>query len=204
MIIAGLTGSIATGKSTVGAMFRSLGVPVYEADALVHEIYAGPQAAVIEAAFPGTLIGGAIDRQKLASYVLDDGAALTKLENIIHPLVRAKFTTLAEGHAKQNAPHIIFDIPLLLEHGLAQAREHYAIDKVIVTYCDPATQKSRAMARDGMTEDKFNAILAKQLPQDNKRALADFELDTTLSLEKTRAKVEYILQTLIQTKLSTP
>lgn len=197
MIIAGLTGSIATGKSTVGQMFQAFNIPVYEADHIVHDIYTGPLASQIEEVFPGTLINGQIDRTKLGKYVLGDTKMLEKLERLIHPLVRQKFAEIAKNHRQSGTDLIIFDIPLLLEKGVEKARELYAIDKIIVTFCAPEAQQQRALARPHMSQPKLDNILAQQMPQDQKRALADFTLDTGKSLDTTRIEVKAIVDILL-------
>lgn len=197
MIIAGLTGSIATGKTTVGKMFQAFGTPVYEADHMVHEIYTGPMATKIEDVFPGTLVDGQIDRTKLGASVLGDGKKLAQLEQLIHPLVRQKFAEIADKHRENGTNLIIFDIPLLLEKGVEKARALYAIDKIIVTFCAPEIQQERALARPQMSQSKFENILAHQMPQAQKCALADFTLDTGKSLDTTRTEVETILNILL-------
>lgn len=194
MIIAGLTGSIATGKSTVGKMFQAFDIPVYEADLMVHEIYAGPLAVKIENVFPGTLVNGQIDRAKLGAYVLGNSEQLARLERLIHPLVRQKFAEIAEKHRQCNSDIIVFDIPLLLEKGVDDARKLYEIDKIIVTFCAPEIQQKRALARRQMSQSKLEDILAQQMPQDQKRALADFTLNTGKSLDVTRTEVEAIIK----------
>lgn len=196
MIIAGLTGSIATGKSTVGKMFQALNIPVYEADDIVHDIYTGPMAHQIEDIFPGTLVNGQIDRTKLGAYVLGNAKKLKLLEQLIHPLVRQKFADIAQKHRQSGAGLVIFDIPLLLEKGVENARKRYDIDKIIVTFCTPKIQQQRALARPNMSQSKLKEILTRQMPQAQKRALADFTLNTGKSLDTTRTEVEAILNIL--------
>lgn len=195
MIIAGLTGSIATGKSTVGQMFADHGVPVYEADQLVHQLYAGPEAANIDAAFPGTLQDGKIDRQKLGHYVIGNADNIKRLEKLVHPLIRQKFATIATDHRHDKTKLVIFDIPLLLEQG-ETPRQTYTLDKIIVTYCSDETQHQRALARPNMTEEKFQILRAKQMPQAEKCQLADFTLNTDQPLETTRSEVEHLIHLL--------
>jgi dephospho-CoA kinase len=188
MITLGLTGSIGMGKSTVARMFADEGVPVFDADAVVHRLQgpAGDLVAAIEAAFPGTTDAGGVNRSTLAERVLAEPAALRQLEALIHPAVaRAREAFLAE-HA--GAPLVVLDIPLLFEKGLAAS-----VDKVAVVSADPEVQRVRTLARPGMTAEKYLRILAHQLPDPVKRAQADFVIPTDGSLEETRASVRRIL-----------
>ena len=193
MLVVGLTGSIAMGKSTVAAMFRDLGAPVFDADAAVHEIYRGPVAAEVEAAFPGVCVNGVVDRQLLGARVLSDGAAMKRLEAIVHPAVgqaRARF--LAQAQAS-GAPAALLDVPLLFETG-GDAR----VDRIVVVSADPDTQRARALARPGMDVARFEALLARQTPDGDKRARAHFVIDTGLPLEATRQQVEAVWRALGQ------
>jgi dephospho-CoA kinase len=188
MFILGLTGSLGMGKSTTAAMFAEAGVPVHDADAAVHRLYEGEAVASIEAAFPGTTDGGKVDREKLGQRVLGDAAAIKKLERIVHPLVRqAEERFLAEAE-RSGAPVAVLDIPLLFETG-AQAR----CDAVAVVSAPAELQRARAFERPGMTEAKFQAILAKQMSDAEKRARADFVVDTGQGFEHARAQVRDIL-----------
>jgi dephospho-CoA kinase len=188
MFILGLTGSLGMGKSTTAAMFAEAGVPVHDADAAVHRLYEGEAVASIEAAFPGTTDGGKVDREKLGQRVLGDAAAIKKLEQIVHPLVRqAEERFLAEAE-RSGAPVAVLDIPLLFETG-AQAR----CDAVAVVSAPAELQRARAFERPGMTEAKFQAILAKQMSDAEKRARADFVVDTGQGFEHARAQVRDIL-----------
>jgi dephospho-CoA kinase len=188
MFALGLTGSIGMGKSTTAAMFAEEGVPVHDADAAVHRLYDGEAVAAIEAAFPGVAAGGKVDREKLGRRVLGDAAAMTRLEQIVHPLVRqAEERFLADARQK-GAKVVVLDIPLLFETG-AEKR----CDAVVVVSAPPETQRTRALERAGMTEQKFQAILAKQMPDVEKRARADFVVETGHGLEAARAQVRDIL-----------
>jgi dephospho-CoA kinase len=188
MFILGLTGSLGMGKSTTARFFAEEGVPVHDADAVVHRLYDGQAAAAIEAAFPGTTASGKVDRDKLAARVLGDSAALKRLEAIVHPLVQeAERRLLAEAEARGEKVAVL-DIPLLFETG-GEKR----VDAVVVVSAPPDVQRSRALERPGMTVDKLDAILAKQMPDDEKRRRADFVVDTSRGFEAARADVRAIL-----------
>lgn len=192
MIVLGLTGSIGMGKSTTARMFAEAGVPVHDSDETVHRLYAGKAAPLIEAAFSGVASGGAIDRTKLSRRVLGDAAALKRLEEIIHPLVRADADAFVASHRAAGAPLIVLDIPLLFETG-GQAR----VDKIAVVSAPADVQRRRVMARPGMTAQKFESILARQVPDADKRAQADFVIDTGLGLNSARLQVNEIVASLI-------
>jgi dephospho-CoA kinase len=188
MFILGLTGSLGMGKSTAARFFAEQGVPVHDADAVVHRLYEGEAAAAIEAAFPGTTAGGKVDRDKLAARVLSDGAALKRLEAIVHPLVQeTERRLLAEAEARGEKVAVL-DIPLLFETG-GESR----VDAVVVVSAPPEVQRSRVLERPGMTVEKLEAILAKQMPDDEKRRRADFVVDTSRGFEAARAEVRAIL-----------
>jgi dephospho-CoA kinase len=188
MFILGLTGSLGMGKSTTARFFAEEGIPVHDADAVVHRLYDGEAAAAIEAAFPGTTVGGRVDRDKLAARVLADAAALKRLETIVHPLVQeAERRLLAEAQARGEKVAVL-DIPLLFETG-GQDR----VDAVVVVSAPPEVQRSRALERPGMTVDKLDAILAKQMPDQEKQRRADFVVDTSRGFEAARAQVRAIL-----------
>ncbi len=188
MFILGLTGSLAMGKSATAKMFAEEGVPVHDADAAVHRLYEGEAVAVIEAAFPGTTSAGQVDRDKLGRRVLGDAAALKRLEAIVHPLVRkAEERFLAESE-RNGASVAVLDIPLLFET-VAEKR----CDAVVVVSAPAEVQHARALERPGMTEAKFQAILGKQMPDADKRARADFIVDSGQGLEHARAQVRDIL-----------
>lgn len=189
--ILGLTGSIGMGKSAVAAMFEALGVPVFDADAEVHRLQ-GPKGAllpVIEAAFPGTTGPQGVDRAGLGAAVFGDAQALARLEAIVHPAVgEARAAFLAANAA---APLIVFDIPLLFEKG-----GNAAVDAVAVVSAPPAVQRARVLARPGMTTEKFERILALQVPDADKRARADYVIDTGTTLDETRKQVAALVATL--------
>lgn len=188
MIVLGLTGSIGMGKSTAAKMFAEAGVPVHDSDEAVHRLYAGKAAPLVEAAFPGTVVGGTVDRALLAKRVLGNAAALKELEAIVHPLVRADADAFVERHRAEKAPLVVLDIPLLFETG-GRGR----VDKVAVVSAPADRQRERVLARPGMSEAKLAAILAKQTPDAEKRAQADFVIDTSGGFDVTRAAVERIV-----------
>ncbi|WBY16943.1 dephospho-CoA kinase [Erythrobacteraceae bacterium WH01K] len=190
-LIIGLTGSIGMGKSTVAAMFEDLGAPVFDADAEVR-ILQGPGGALlpaIEAAFPGTTGPGGVDRDALGTLVFGDAEKLAQLELLVHPAVAAIRADFMEDHA--DAKVVVFDIPLLFEKGGFEA-----VDHVVVVSAPAEAQRSRVLARPGMTEDKFAKILALQVPDAQKRERADTVIDTGQSLDATRADVAALLETL--------
>jgi len=185
----GLTGSIGMGKSTVAGMLRDLGVPVFDADAAVHELQ-GPDGALlpqIEAAFPGSTGPGGVDRPKLGAMVFGDPARLAQLEAIVHPAVAEVRRAFLRDHADQ--PLVVLDIPLLFEKGGAPG-----IDAVAVVSAPAEVQRARVLARPGMTAEKFTQILALQVPDAEKRARADFVIDTGADLATTRAEVERLVR----------
>ncbi len=187
-IILGLTGSIGMGKSTVAAMFTDLGVPVFDADAIVHRLQ-GPGGALvpaIEAAFPGATGPEGVRRAELGARVFGDSSALTRLEGIVHPAVADLRQEFMIEHG--GAPLVVFDIPLLFEKG-----GHELVDRVVVVSAPPAVQRARVLDRPGMTPEKFAQILALQVPDVEKRARADHVIDTGTTLESTRAQVAALL-----------
>jgi dephospho-CoA kinase len=184
MTVAGLTGSIAMGKSTVGAMFAELGVPTFDSDHAVRDFYAGEGATAIEAAFPGVVVSGQVDRERLGSQVLGDAEALLRLEGLVHPAVaqaRTEFIRRAEAAGRRL---VIVDVPLLFETG-----GEASVDLVIVVSAPATVQRTRALARAGMTEAKLEAILSRQTPDAEKKRRAHFVIDTRGRLELTRAVV---------------
>ena len=188
MFILGLTGSLGMGKSTTARFFAEEGVPVHDADAVVHRLYEGEAASAIEAAFPGTTTGGKVDRDKVAARVLGDAAALRRLEHIVHPLVQAaEGRMLAEAEARGEKVALL-DIPLLFETGGDKR-----VDAVVVVSAPPEVQRSRVLERAGMTPEKLEAILARQMPDAEKRRRADFVVDTGRGFEAARAQVRAIL-----------
>jgi dephospho-CoA kinase len=188
MFVLGLTGSLGMGKSATAKMFAEEGVPVHDADAAVHDLYEYAAAPLIEAAFPGTTTAGKVDRDKLAQTVLGDSAALEKLEAIVHPLVRRAEQAFLDEAARKGARVAVLDIPLLFETG-GDGR----CDAVVVVSAPPEIQRARAFERPGMTEQKFAAILAKQMPDADKRARADFVVDTSRGFDAARTQVRDIL-----------
>ena len=189
----GLTGSIAMGKSTVAQMFRDLGAPVFDADAAVHEIYRGPLAAQVEAAFPGVCVGGVVDRQRLGARVLGDAAAMKRLEGLVHPAVGEARAAFLEKARADGARAALLDVPLLFETG-GDAK----VDRIVVVSAPAETQRARALARPGMDVARFEALLARQTPDVDKRARAHFVIDTGLPLEATRRQVEAVWDALRQ------
>jgi dephospho-CoA kinase len=194
MFILGLTGSVGMGKSVTAKFFAEEGVPVHDADAAVHRLYEGNAVAPIEAAFPGTTADGKVDRVKLGNRVLGDPAALLSLERIVHPLVRRQEERFLAEAEKGGAPIAVLDIPLLFETG-GQKR----CDAVVVVSAPAEVQRERVMARPGMTAEKFAAILAKQMPDAEKRAKADFIVDSSKGFEAAQQQVRDILAS-IRTK----
>lgn len=194
MILLGLTGSIGMGKSTTTAMFADLGAVVWNADDAVHRLYAPGGAAVepVGAAFPGVVVDGAVDRVRLAEALGRDETAFQRLEAIVHPLVaQGRAGDLAAARA-MGVRLAVLDIPLLFETG---GDAH--VDAVVVVTADPEIQAERVLARRGMTRDRFEAILARQLPDAEKRARADFVIDTGHGLEPARAEVAAVVQTVL-------
>ena len=189
MLILGLTGSLAMGKSATAKMFAEEGVPVHDADAVVHRLYEGEATPAIEAAFPGTTAGGKVDREKLGKYVLGDAAAIKRLEQIVHPLVHAATQRFVAQAEASGAPVAVVDVPLLFETGGDKR-----CDAVVVVSAPADLQRRRAFERPGMTEEKLAAILAKQMPDAEKRARADFVVDTSQGFDAARAQVRDILK----------
>jgi dephospho-CoA kinase len=189
MLILGLTGSIGMGKSTTAKLFAEAGVPVYDADAAVHEIYEGEAAPAIEAAFPGTTVGGKVDRNRLSGRVVHDPAAMKQLEQIVHPMLGASRQKFLDEAERSGAPVSVVDIPLLFETG-GEKR----VDAVVVVTTTPEIQRERILARDNMTGEKLDAILARQLPDAEKRKRADFVVDTSNGLDPVRERIRDILR----------
>ena len=182
--VIGLTGSIGMGKSETAKLFAGEGVPVFDADAAVHDIYAGEAAAMIEAAFPGTTKNGAVDRTALAACIGTDAGALKRLESLVHPLVTARKREFLARNP--NAPVVVLDIPLLLETG-------EKVDAVVVATAPHAVQRARVLARSGMSQAKFDALLARQLGDAEKRAQAHYLVMTDQGLDHAREQVKMIL-----------
>lgn len=193
MRILGLTGSIGMGKSTTAKLFIEAGVPVYDADAAVHKIYEGEAAPAIEAAFPGTTVDGRVDRAKLSAKVVHDQAAIKQLEQIVHPMLGASRQKFLEEAERSGAPVVVMDIPLLFETG-GEKR----VDAVVVVSTDAATQRERILARGTMTSEALDGILARQLPDAEKRKRADFVVDTSHGLDPVRAAIRDILAEVVK------
>jgi dephospho-CoA kinase len=188
MIILGLTGSIGMGKSTTAKLFAEAGVPVYDADATVHMLYEGEAVPSIEAAFPGTTADGKVDRARLSARVVHDPAAIRRLEGIVHPMLGASRQKFLRDAEQSGAPVAVVDVPLLFETG-GEKR----VDAVVVVTTTPEIQRARILARDNMTAEKLDAILARQLPDAEKRRRADFVVDTSHGLDPVRARIRDIL-----------
>jgi dephospho-CoA kinase len=188
MIVLGLTGSIGMGKSTTAKLFAEAGVPVYDADAAVHRLYEGEAVAAIEAAFPGTTVDGKVDRNKLSAHVVHDTAAIKRLEGIVHPMLSASRERFLRDAEQSGAPVAVVDVPLLFETGGDKR-----VDAVVVVTTTPEIQRQRVLARDNMSVERFDAILARQLPDVEKRQRADFVVDTSHGLDPVRARIRDIL-----------
>jgi dephospho-CoA kinase len=193
MLILGLTGSIGMGKSTTAKLFAEAGVPVYDADAAVHKIYEDEAAPAIEAAFPGTTVDGRVDRNKLSARVVHDPAAMKQLEQIVHPMLGASRRKFLDDAERTGAPVAVVDVPLLFETG-GEKR----VDAVVVVTTSPEVQRERILTRDNMTGEKLDAILARQLPDAEKRKRADFVVDTSHGLEPVRAQIRDILREVVK------
>lgn len=188
MIVLGLTGSVGMGKSTTANMFAAEGVPVFDADAAVHALYAADAAPLIEREFPGSTAKGTVDREKLSAQVVGKPEALSRLEKLIHPLVGKLRTKFMENAKDTGAKAVILDIPLLFETG-----DPSKFHAVIVVSAPAEVQRTRVLARPGMTAEKFEAILKRQTPDSEKRARADFVIDTGNGLDEARRQVREVL-----------
>lgn len=197
MFVIGLTGSIGMGKSTTAEMFLAEGVPVNDADAVVHQLYTAEAVAPIEAAFPGTTADGKVDRVKLAAHLAAHPADFRKLEAIVHPLVREKELQFRRNAEEAGHDMVVLDIPLLFETG-GESR----VDAIVVVSCAPEIQRARVLARPGMTVDKFEMILSRQMPDSEKRQRADYIVDTGEGLEQARAQVRAIIADIRANRLS--
>jgi dephospho-CoA kinase len=191
VFVLGLTGSIGMGKSTTATMFREQGVPVHDSDATVHRLYAGRAAPLVEAAFPGVSVAGVVDRARLGERVIGRPEEMRRLEAIVHPLVWEEEEAFRARAAASRAPVAVLDIPLLFETG-GEGR----VDAIVVVTAAPEVQRSRVLARPGMTEERFAAILARQLPDAQKRRRAHFVVDTGRGLASARRQVSDILRAL--------
>ena len=195
MIVIGLTGSIGMGKTETARMFAREGVPVSESDVIVHRLYDRQGAAVkpVAAAFPGVVADGRIDREKLAKHLGAHPEDFARLEAIVHPLVRAEQEKFLGGARRQGARLAVLDIPLLFETG-----RHRDVGKIVVVSAPADIQRRRVLARPGMTEEKFATILARQLPDSEKRGRADFIVDSDRGLDYAQAQVRHIIDVLSQ------
>jgi dephospho-CoA kinase len=194
MILLGLTGSIGMGKTTTAALFEAEGARVHDSDAAVHALYApgGAAAAPVEAAFPGVTRDGAVDREALARRLSNDPAALRRLERLVHPLVAADRDAFLARARAEGAKVAVLDVPLLFEAGFADA-----VDAVVVASASAAVQRARVMDRPGMTAERLEALMSRQMPDAEKRARADFVVDTGQGLEHARVQVRQILATVL-------
>jgi len=188
MLILGLTGSIGMGKSTTAKLFAEAGVPVYDADAAVHQLYEGEAAPAIEAAFPGTAADGKVDRQKLSARVVHDPVAMKQLEQIVHPMLGASRQKFFDDAEQAGVPVVVIDVPLLFETG-GEKR----VDAVVVVTTSPENQRERVLARGTMDAEKLDSIIARQMPDAEKRNRADFVVDTSHGLDPVRAQIKHIL-----------
>jgi dephospho-CoA kinase len=189
MLIVGLTGSIGMGKSTAAAHLRERGLPVFDADAEVHRLYAGGKAVdPVERAFPGTTANGGIDRAKLSAVLVADPARFRELEAIVHPLVREAERAFLREQAEHGAEIAVLEIPLLFETGANKL-----VDVTIVVSAAPEVQRARMLARPGMSAEKLDRLLARQMPDAKKRAAADFVVDTSVDIESSQAALDAAL-----------
>ncbi len=191
MLIIGLTGSIGMGKSTAAAQFRARGIAVFDADAAVHGLYDGPLAAAINAAFPGTAIAGKVDRAKLSGALVAAPQRFKELEAIVHPRVRALEQAFLQAEFARGAKAAVLEIPLLFESGADTA-----VDATVVVSAPSETQRARVLARPGMTAEKLDALLSRQLPDAEKRRRADFVVDTNGPVQSCHAQVDAIVSKL--------
>ncbi|MGJ4930894.1 dephospho-CoA kinase [Bradyrhizobium sp. HKCCYLS2038] len=193
MRVLGLTGSMGMGKSTTAKLFAEAGVPVYDADATVHHVYSGEAAPAIEAAFPGTTVDGKVDRPKLSAKVVGDPQAIRRLEAIVHPMLRSYHQKFLDDAEQSGVPVAVVDVPLLFETGGDKR-----VDAVVVVSTSPEIQRQRILARGTMTEEALDALLARQMPDAEKRARADFIVDTSHGLDPVRARIRDILDEVVK------
>lgn len=189
MIVIGLTGSIGMGKTTTAALFADEGVPVNDADKVVHDLYRGEAVGPISKAFPEAVVAGVVDRQSLSQNLAKNPANFKILEEIVHPLVRAREEAFLAHHRKRGTPIVVLDIPLLFETA-GEGR----MDKIVVVSCAPEIQRQRVLSRPGMSQEKFDVILSRQIPDGLKRARADYVIDTGHGIDSARAQVRSILR----------
>ena len=193
MRVLGLTGSIGMGKSTTAKLFEEAGVPVYDADATVHKVYEGEAAPAIEAAFPGTTVDGKVDRSRLSAKVVHDPAAIRRLEGIVHPMLRAYHQKFLEEAELSGSAVAVMDVPLLFETGGDKR-----VDAVVVVTTSPELQRERILARGTMTGEALDSLLARQMPDVEKRKRADFVVDTSHGLDPVRAQIRDILEQIVK------
>lgn len=191
MLLIGLTGSIAMGKSTTAAAFAACGIPVFDADRAVHELYRGKAAPLVEAAFPGTTDENGVDRQRLAPIVVGNEEAIRRLEAIVHPMVAEARTAFLDATARAGHRIAVLDVPLLFEGG-----NEGSVDVVVVVSAPEAIQRERILSRPAMTAERMEALLARQLPDEEKRRRAHFVIDTGTSIDVARAQVEALVRSL--------
>ncbi len=191
MLVIGLTGSIGMGKSTAAKQFAANGIPVFDADAQVHDLYEGVAVPLIEEAFPGTTKNGKVDRAVLAAVLMKDKNAITRLEAIVHPLVRQERSAFLTRHARAGADMVVLEIPLLFETG-AESQ----VDVSVVVTAPAQVQRARVLERPGMTEAKLDALLANQMPDADKRERADFVVDTNRTIPETAKEIDRIIESL--------
>ena len=196
MRVLGLTGSIGMGKSTTAKLFAEAGVPVYDADATVHKVYEGEAAPAIEAAFPGTTVDGKVDRSRLSAEVVHDPAAIRRLEGIVHPMLRAYHQKFLEEAELSGSAVAVMDVPLLFETGGDKR-----VDAVVVVTTSPELQRERILARGTMTGEALDSLLARQMPDVEKRKRADFVVDTSHGLDPVRAQIRDILEHVVRMPL---
>lgn len=197
MIIIGLTGSIGMGKTTTAKFFAEEGVPVNDSDAVVHDLYRSDAVEPVGEAFPYAIRDGVVDRQALARQLAANADGFKRLEAIVHPLVRQRESQFLDRESQKGAEMVLLDIPLLFE-----TERQNAVDAIVVVTCDPQIQRERVLARPDMTEEKFELILARQMPDQEKRQKADFLIDTGHGLDTARARVRQIIKSLRAGKLS--
>lgn len=191
MIILGLTGSVGMGKTTTASFFQQAGIPVYDADATVHKLYHGRAVPLIGALLPNVIIDDHVDRQKLSLEILNNPSLLAEIEKIVHPLAHEEERNFLQQAREKNASIVVLDIPLLLETG-GEDR----VDKIIVVSAPANIQRERVLARQGMTEEKFQTTLSRQMPDEDKRKRADFIIDTGQGMENAKQQVFDLIQSL--------
>lgn len=193
MRVLGLTGSMGMGKSTTAKLFAEAGVPVYDADATVHKVYEGEAVPAIEAEFPGTTVDGKVDRARLSAKVVGDPDAIRRLEAIVHPMLRSYHQKFLDDAEQSGVPVAVVDVPLLFETGGDKR-----VDAVVVVSTAPEIQRQRILARGTMTEEALDALLARQMPDAEKRKRADFVVDTSHGLDPVRARIRDILAEVVR------